>query len=49
MKHLSGITKVHAMNHGPHGLTLRTVDYVLICYLGPIYTFNPSINLILEI
>ena len=48
MVHLSGIASVYAMDHEPHGLTLRTVDYVIICALGPIYSFNLSSNLVLE-
>ena len=48
MLHLSGIASVYTMDHEPRGLTLRTVDYVIICALGPMYSFNLSFNLVLE-
>ena len=40
MVHLSGIASVYAVDHEPHRLTLRTVDYVMICALGFMYSFN---------
>ena len=48
MVHLSGVASVYTMDHGPDGLTLRTVDYVIICALGPMYTFNLPFDLVLE-
>ena len=40
MVHLSGIASVYAVDHEPHRLALRTVDYVIICALGSMYSFN---------
>ena len=48
MVHLLGIASVYAMDHEPHELTLRTVDYVIMCALGPMYSFNLPFNLVLE-